>query len=45
MATKRKPPVIATKPQDAVNKKAIYWAGGIALVLVIIVSILLVMNG
>ncbi|MBN3522784.1 hypothetical protein [Paenibacillus apiarius] len=45
MATKRKPPTIPTKANESINKNALYWVGGVLVLIVIIVSILLVMNG
>lgn len=45
MATKRKPPTIPTKSNEVMNKKALYWLGGVLVLIVIIVSILLFTNG
>ncbi|MGO4372681.1 hypothetical protein [Paenibacillus sp. YIM B09110] len=42
--TKRKPPVMKTKPKEEVNKKALIWIGSIAAVVVIAVAVLLIVS-
>ncbi|UHA72619.1 hypothetical protein [Paenibacillus sp. 481] len=44
MSAKRKPPTLATKPQDTGNKKALYWVGASLLFIIVIVSILLIVS-
>ncbi|MBU5442105.1 MULTISPECIES: hypothetical protein [unclassified Paenibacillus] len=44
MSTKRKPPTIAQKPKEEVNKKALIWVGCIFAALVIVVTLLLVFS-
>lgn len=45
MSTKRMPPARPVKHEEAPNKKAILWIGGIALLLIITISVLLIVNG
>lgn len=44
MSTKRKPPTIAQKPKEEVNRKALIWVGSIFVALVIVVTLLLVFS-
>ncbi|HIW32113.1 MAG TPA: hypothetical protein IAA29_04930 [Candidatus Paenibacillus intestinavium] len=41
-APKRKPATMKVKPKEEVNKKALYWTVGVAVVVVIIISVLLI---
>lgn len=45
MTTKRIPPARPVKHEEAPNKKAMFWIGGIVLVLIITLSVLLIVNG
>jgi len=40
--TKRKPPVMKTKPKEEVNKKALVWIGSISGVVVVAIALLLI---
>jgi len=41
-APKRKPATIKQKPQEEVNKKALYWTIGSAVGIVVVIAVLLI---
>ena len=45
MTTKRMPPTRTTKQDEAPNKKAMIWVGSIVLLLIVVISVLIIVNG
>ena len=43
-ATKKKPPVMKTKPKDAINKKALAWIVLAFAIIVVLMAVLIVLN-
>jgi hypothetical protein len=41
---KKKPPALGQRQKEAVNKKALYWIGGIFAGIVILMAVLLILN-
>ncbi|MGZ9582936.1 hypothetical protein [Paenibacillus marinisediminis] len=45
MTTKRMPPTRPTKQDESLNKKAMIWVGSIVLLLIVVISVLIIVNG
>ncbi|UVI28049.1 hypothetical protein [Paenibacillus spongiae] len=42
--TKKKPPMMKTKPKETVNKKALIWIGASFVLVVIVMTLLLILD-